>query len=133
MSDGLNWVMLIGNLGADPELRHSPNGHSVMKLRLATTGNYVDKDSVKQEVTDWHRVAMFGRRGETLSKALKKGERVLVQGRLHTSSYEKQGQKHYSTEVIASDIFVRSDERTNGGYGRPPVAETSVAAADLPF
>ena len=111
MAEGLNKVMLLGNLGADPELRVSAGGDPILKLRLATTENYLDRNNARQERTEWHQVTMFGKRGEALSRFLKKGERVFVEGRIQTSSYEKDGEKRYRTEVVATNVIL------NGGKG----------------
>lgn len=111
MAEGLNKVMLLGNLGADPELRISAGGEAILKLRLATTENYLDRNNTRQDRTEWHQVTMFGKRGEALSKFLKKGERVFVEGRIQTSSYEKDGEKRYRTEVVATNVIL------NGGKG----------------
>lgn len=117
--EGLNKVFLYGNLGADPELRVTAGGgQSLLKLRVATTESYADKTGARQERTEWHWVILWGRRGEALSKFLKKGERVFIEGSLRTSSYEKDGEKRYSTEIVASNIIL-------GGAPRP-----SRAAAD---
>lgn len=118
MAEGLNKVMLLGNLGADPELKVTQGGQAVLKLRLATTESYLDKNNTRQERTEWHSVTLWGRRGEALAKFLTKGERIFVEGRLSTSSYEKEGQKHYRTEVIATNIIL-------GGRGK--------GAGDAPF
>ena len=113
MAEGLNRVMLLGNLGADPELRVTPGGQAILKLRLATTETYLDKNNVRQERTEWHRVTLWGKRGEALGKFLTKGDRIFVEGRLQTSSYEKNGEKRYSTDVIATNIIL-----SGGGRGR---------------
>lgn len=102
---GMNRVTLFGNLGADPELRTAPGGLSILHLRLATNETYVDKNQERQERTEWHDVVVFGARAEGLAKALKKGERLLVEGRLSTSSYEKEGVKRWRTEIVARDVF----------------------------
>lgn len=132
MSEGLNHVTLFGNLGADPELRQTTKG-PVLKMRLATNYSWFDKEKQqREERVEWHDVAMFGRRAEALSKILTKGSRVLVQGHLSTSSWEKDGQKHYRTEVIADDLKLGGGGRpSNGAFARAPVAP--VAMADLPF
>jgi single-strand DNA-binding protein len=106
MTQGLNKVMLFGNLGADPELRHTATGSNVLSFRVATTEVYFDKQQQKQERTEWHQVTLFGARAEPLAKLLHKGSRVLVEGRLQTTSYDKDGSKRYKTEVIATDLFL---------------------------
>lgn len=127
MSEGLNQVTLFGNLGADPELRFTQAGAAVLNIRLATTVSFLDKNKERQEITDWHTVTVWGKRGEGLAKVLGKGDRVLVIGSLRTSSYEgKDGEKRYKTEVVARDVFLGgrsnggSGERSAGGGGRPP-------------
>src|SRR5580692_12826159 len=115
MAEGLNRVMLVGNLGADPELRVTPSGQSILKLRLATTETYLDKSNVRQERTEWHRVTVWGRRAEALGKLLTKGDSLFVEGRLQTSSYEKNGEKRYSTEVVATNIILPGRGRGEGG------------------
>jgi single-strand DNA-binding protein len=113
MAEGLNRVTLLGNLGADPELRVTPGGQAVLKLRLATNESYLDRNNVRQERTEWHRVTVWGRRAEALGKILQKGDSLLIEGRLQTSSYEKNGEKRYSTEVVANNIVL-----PGGGRGR---------------
>ena len=113
MADGLNKVMLLGNLGADPELRVTQGGQAVLKLRLATTETYLDRDRVRQEKTEWHSVVIWGKRAESLAKFLSKGSRLFVEGGLRTSSYDdKDGNKRYKTEVNATNIILA------GGGGR---------------
>src|SRR6476646_1529099 len=111
MAEGLNRVMLLGNLGADPELRVTPGGQAVLKLRLATTENYLDRNNTRQERTEWHSVTVWGKRGEALAKFLTKGERVFVEGRIQTSSYEKDGEKRYRTEIVATNIILSGGSR----------------------
>ena len=117
MSEGLNRVMLLGNLGADPELRYTQGGQAVLHLRLATTESYLDKDKVRRERTDWHNVVVWGKRGEALARILRRGSTILVEGSLRTSSYEKNGEKRYRTEVAATNIVL--PPRGNGGGSRP--------------
>ncbi|MGH7269849.1 MAG: single-stranded DNA-binding protein [Polyangiaceae bacterium] len=114
MSEGLNRVMLLGNLGADPELRVTPGGQAILKLRLATNESYLDRNNVRQERTEWHRVTVWGRRAEALGKILVKGDPLLIEGRLQTSTYEKNGEKRYSTEVVASNIVLPGRGRGEG-------------------
>lgn len=114
MAEGLNRVMLLGNLGADPELRQTQSGQAVLNLRLATTESYLDRDRVRRERTDWHNVVVWGKRGEGLARILSKGSSIFVEGSLRTSSYEgRDGQKRYRTEVNARNILL-----TGGGRGR---------------
>ena len=124
MAEGLNKVMLLGNLGADPELKMTQSGQAVLKLRLATTETYLDKNQTRQERTEWHSVTLWGKRGEALAKFLTKGERIFVEGSLRTSSYEKNGEKRYSTEINATNIILTGsrgkgagDEMGGGGGG----------------
>lgn len=112
MSEGLNRCMLLGNLGADPELRMTAGGQAVLKLRLATSETYLDRNKVRQERTEWHSVIVWGKRGEALSKILSKGSRVFVEGGLRTSSYDdKEGHKRYKTEVVANNILLAGAAR----------------------
>jgi single-strand DNA-binding protein len=112
MAEGLNKVLLLGNLGADPELRVTPGGQSVLKLRLATTESYLDKSNTRQERTEWHSITVWGKRGEALAKILAKGSSIFIEGSIRTSSYEKDGDKRYRTEIIANNIIL-------SGRGRP--------------
>ena len=117
MADGLNRVMLLGNLGADPELRFTQGGQAVLNMRLATTESYLDKDKVRRERTDWHNVVVWGKRGEALAKILTKGSSVFIEGSLRTSSYDnKEGQKVYKTEINANNILL-TGSRKGGGEG----------------
>jgi single-strand DNA-binding protein len=111
MSDGMNKVILLGNLGSDAELRHTGSGTPVLQFRLATSESYKDKNNAAQERTEWHNVVLWGTRAEALSKILAKGSHVLVEGVLRTSSYEKDGQKRYKTEVHARELLFVSSRR----------------------
>lgn len=107
MAEGLNRVMLLGNLGADPELRTTQGGDGVLRLRIATTERYLDRNKAWQERTEWHNVTVWGKRGEALHRILSKGSTIFVEGSLRTSSYEnKEGQKVYKTEVVAQNIIL---------------------------
>jgi len=128
MAEGLNRVMLLGNLGADPELRVTPGGQAVLKLRLATNETYLDRNNVRQERTEWHRVTVWGRRAEALGKFLQKGHLLFVEGRLQTSSYEKNGEKRYSTEIVATNIVLAGGGR--GARGEEGMREGGRAPRD---
>jgi single-strand DNA-binding protein len=98
----VNKVILIGNLGADPETRYLPSGDAVTNIRIATTETWKDKNGEKQEHTEWHRVAFFGRLAEIAGEYLKKGSPVYVEGRLQTRKWQdKDGQERYTTEIRA--------------------------------
>jgi single-strand DNA-binding protein len=128
MADGLNRVMLIGNLGADPELRFTQGGQGVLNMRLATTETYLDKNRQRMERTDWHNVVVWGKRGEALAKILVKGSSVFVEGSLRTSSYDnREGVKVYKTEIIANNILI-----TNGRNRGEAPAEREVVYDDAP-
>src|SRR5689334_20270470 len=122
MAEGLNRVLLLGNLGADPELRVTPGGQPVLKLRLATTESYLDKNNTRQERTEWHQITVWGKRGEALSKFLTKGSSIFVEGRIQTSSYEKDGEKRYRTEIIANNIILAGGRGRGAGEARDEMA-----------
>jgi single-strand DNA-binding protein len=118
MAEGLNKVMLLGNLGADPELRMTQGGQAILKLRLATSETYLDKSNVRQERTEWHSITVWGKRGEALAKILAKGSRIFVEGGLRTSSYDdKNGEKRYRTEIVASNILLAGGAGAGGARG----------------
>lgn len=121
MSDGLNRVMLLGNIGADPELRSTSGGQAVLKLRLATSESYLDQNKNRQERTEWHSVVIWGKRGEALSKILSKGSRVFIEGGLRTTSYDdKEGHKRYRTEVVASNVILAGGGQRSSSQAAPP-------------
>ena len=117
---GLNKVMLIGNLGRDPEIRYSQQGMAVVNFSLATSEQWTDKNTgEKQERTEWHNIVSFGKQAEILEKYLSKGSSVYIEGRLQTTSYEKDGQTHYPTKIVVSNFqFLggRQDSQGGGGY-----------------
>ncbi|HVX94713.1 MAG TPA: single-stranded DNA-binding protein [Polyangia bacterium] len=114
----VNKVILIGNLGADPELKYTPSSRALCNLRIATTEVFKDKSGQKQEKTEWHRVTVWGDQAENCSKYLAKGRSVYIEGRLQTRSYEKEGQKHYATDVVADRVvFLGGGGGGEGGGG----------------
>ncbi len=155
MARGVNKVILIGNLGADPETRSMPSGMTVANIRIATSESWKDKQSGEQkERTEWHNVALFGRLGEIAGEYLRKGAQVYIEGSLRTRKWQdKEGRDRYTTEVIANDMQMiggRGAGGSGGGSGggtgsyetreRPASAEPAPAGAsaegfddDIPF
>lgn len=116
-SRGINKVILVGNVGQDPETRYMPNGGAVTNLSLATSETWKDKNSgEQQERTEWHRVVFYQRLAEIVAEYVKKGSKLYVEGRLQTRSWEQDGVKRYSTEIIANDMQML-DSRSGGGDG----------------
>ncbi|AMP38632.1 single-stranded DNA-binding protein [Ralstonia syzygii subsp. celebesensis] len=114
----VNKVIIVGNLGADPETRYMPSGDAVTNIRVATTDRYKDKASGEmREATEWHRIAFFGRLAEIAGEYLKKGSQVYVEGRLKTRQWEKDGQKQYSTEIVAEQMQMLGGRQGEGGGG----------------
>ena len=104
---GVNKVILIGNLGADPEVRHTTSGTPVANFRIATTESYTDRNGEKVQRTEWHRIVAFGKLAEIVGQYLKKGKQVYVEGRLQTRDWEGQdGQKRYTTEIICNQMVM---------------------------
>ncbi|MCM2280636.1 MAG: single-stranded DNA-binding protein [Bdellovibrionaceae bacterium] len=102
---GVNKVIIVGRLGADPEVKSVGSGQTVTRLSVATSENWVDKEGQKQERTEWHRVVVWGRLAEICGKHLSKGRQVYLEGRLQTRSWEdQQGQKRYTTEIVANTV-----------------------------
>ena len=117
---GVNKVILIGNLGADPEVRFTPSGQAVANFRIATNESWTDKSSgQKQERTEWHRIVVWGKLAELCGEYLKKGRQCFVEGRLQTREWtDKEGKKNYTTEVVANNV-----QFLGGGPGRSGGAE----------
>ena len=117
MARGINKVILIGHLGADPETRAMPSGMTVANLRLATTESWKDKQSgEQQERTEWHNVALFGRLGEIAAEYLRKGSQVYIEGRLRTRKWQdKEGRDRYTTEIVANEMQMLGGRGGGGG------------------
>lgn len=126
MARGINKVILIGNVGGDPETRYLPNGNAVTNLTLATSDSWRDKQTGQmQERTEWHRVTFFGKIAEIAGQYLRKGSKIYIEGRLQTREWEKDGVKRYTTEVIVDigGAMQMLDSRgDNEGGGRPAPA-----------
>ena len=151
---GVNKVILIGNLGADPEVRFTPSGQAVCNFRIATTDTWKDKAGQPQERTEWHRIVVWGKQGELCGEYLKKGRQTYVEGRLQTREWtDKEGKKNWTTEVVANNVTFLAGGRPDGSprpaaaagpsastqadYGPPPQMEDPGmpvgAGDDIPF
>lgn len=126
MARGINKVILIGNLGSDPDTRYTPNGGAVANITLATSDEWKDKATgEKKEKTEWHRVVFFGRLAEIAGEYLKKGSKVYVEGRLQTRKWQdKEGQDRYTTEIVANEMQML-DGRSGGSAGYTQEAPAS--------
>ena len=148
----VNKVILVGNLGKDPEVRHMPNGDAVANFSIATTDTWKDKNGMRQERTEWHNISMYRRLAEIAGEYLKKGSSVYVEGRLQTRKWQdKNGQDRYTTEIICDQMQMLGGKIGGGGEGQrddyddspppPPARRTTQQAAsrtedmddDIPF
>jgi single-strand DNA-binding protein len=124
----VNKVILIGNLGADPEVRYTQNSQAVANFRIATTDVWTDREGNKQERTEWHNIVAWGKLGEICGQYLKKGKQIYVEGRIQTRQWEdKEGGKRYTTEVVANimQMLGRPGDGEGGGGGGGPRPERS--------
>lgn len=122
MARGVNKVILLGNLGADPETRYTAGGSAVTNIRMATTDSWRDRQSgEQQERTEWHRIVFFGRLAEIAAEYLRKGRQCYVEGRIQTRKWQGQdGQDRYTTEIVASDLQLLGGRGDGGGGAAPP-------------
>ncbi len=129
MARGVNKVILIGNLGADPETRAMPSGSTVANLRIATSESWRDKQTgEQQERTEWHRVALFGRLAEIASEYLRKGSQVYIEGSLRTRKWQdKQGNERYSTEIVGNELQMLGGRGGGAGVGAGPAGGGAAA------
>lgn len=111
----VNKVILVGNLGRDPEVRYMPNGEAVCNFSIATTDNWKDKSGVKQEKTEWHNIVMYRRLAEIAGEYLKKGRPVYLEGSLQTRKWEKDGITRYTTEIVANQMQMLGSRNDSGG------------------
>ena len=143
MARGINKVILVGNLGRDPETRYLPSGGAVTNVSLATSRSWKDRDSGEQrEKTEWHRIVFFNRLGEIAGEYLKRGSKVYVEGELRTREWEKEGQKHFTTEIVANEMQMLDskggntdfDAHNNPSSGAPSsLSSTDIIDDDIPF
>ena len=130
----VNKVILVGNLGRDPETRYTTGGDAVTNIRLATTDTWKDKNGEKQEKTEWHSIVFYGRQAEIAAEYLKKGRQIYVEGRLQTRKWQdKEGQDRYTTEIVADRMQMLGNREGGGGGGGgsepPPERERERAGA----
>ena len=132
MKEGINKVILLGNVGLDPELKFGANGSAVLRLRLATSDRWKDKQSGEQkEATEWHTVVFFGPRAEGLAKHITKGSGAYIEGSLRTRSWEKDGVKRYTTEVIGREFRFLGGGQRDGGQQQSKPAEQPADGGDF--
>ena len=130
---GVNKVILVGNLGANPEMRFTQGGQAVANLRIATTERWTDKNGQKQEATEWHRVVVWGKQAEIMGQYLTKGRQVYIEGKIRTRQWQdQQGQKRYSTEVVAQNIQMHGSRDGGGGAGGGGGGRDEMNAATVP-
>jgi single-strand DNA-binding protein len=133
----VNKVILIGNLGADPEVRYTASGTKVTNFRIATTEKWKDKDGNKQERTEWHNIVTYAKLADVCGEYLSKGKQVFIEGRIQTRSWEdRDGQKRYMTEIIASEMKMlggRGGERAEAPSGGGAGSSGPAPDDDIPF
>ena len=120
MARGVNKVILVGNLGNDPETKYTQGGMAITTVSLATTSVRKDKDGQQIEKTEWHRVTLFGKLGEIAGEYLRKGSQCYIEGRIEYGSYDKDGVKHYTTDIIADEMQMLGGKSEGGGGGERP-------------
>ncbi len=135
MNSGMNRVTLFGNIGADPELRTTKDNVALLRFRLATSESWIDKETKeREERTEWHDVVVFGPRAEGLARVLKKGEPLLIEGSLRTTTVEKDGVRKWYTDVVVRDVFFTGRPRKAEEPAQSLIARAAVLReADLPF
>ncbi|MSR10220.1 MAG: single-stranded DNA-binding protein [Gammaproteobacteria bacterium] len=135
-SRGVNKVILVGNLGNDPEVRYMPNGNAVANVSLATSDSWKDKTTgEQQEKTEWHRVIFFNRLAEIVEQYVKKGSKLYIEGRLQTRSWEQDGVKRYTTEIVASEMQMLDSRGAGAGdssFGQDRPSSNAPSARSAP-
>lgn len=133
---GVNKVILIGHLGADPEIRYTASGTAVAKFRIATTEKFTDRDGNRQERTEWHRVVAWRKLAEICGQYLSKGKQVYIEGKIRNDSWEKDGVKQYTYEIVADNmVMLGGGGRSQGREAEPPFGppEGGMPEDDIPF
>ncbi len=121
MAGGVNRVMLLGNLGKDPEMRFTPSGSAVCNFTIATNESWTDKNGQKQDRTEWHRIVVWGKLGELCGEYLKKGRQCFVEGKLQTREWtDKENKKNYTTEIVAQNVQFIGGQGAGAGGGNAP-------------
>jgi len=133
-----NLAILSGNIGQDPETRHTQGGTSVTSFTLATSRNWKDESGERKQQTEWHRITVFGKNGENVAKYCKKGSKVSVQGRIHYSEYtDRDGNKRHATEIIADEVYfldsAKKGEPTTSGIKSEPTMSEAAGTQEVPF
>lgn len=139
----VNKVILVGNLGKDPELRYTPSGVAVANFSLATTERYKDRDGNRQEKTEWHNIVIWRQLAETAGKYLSKGKQVYLEGKIQTRSYDdRDGNKRYITEIVADQMHMlggrddnqqQTGQQQGGGMNQQNSQEPPFDSGDIPF
>lgn len=120
----VNKVIIVGNLGRDPEIRYMPSGDAIANIAVATSYKYKDRNTNEpKELTEWHRISFFGRLAEVVGQYLKKGSSVYIEGRLQTRKYQKDGQDHYATDIIAENMQMLGGSKGDDQGATPPPAK----------
>ena len=134
MARGINKVILVGNLGADPETRYMPSGSAVTNIRVATTESWKDKDTGdQQERTEWHSVAFFGRLAEIVAEYLRKGSQVYIEGKLRTRKWQdREGNDRWSTEEVANEMQMLGSRPGSNAPAQAPAPAAAQVGADVP-
>ena len=140
MATGVNRVILVGHLGADPEMRYTADGTAVCKFSLATSRKYTGRDGQKVEKTEWHRIVAWRKLAEICGQYLVKGKQVMIEGRIEYGSYEKEGVKHYTTDIVAENMQMLGGPGDRVREPEPPFAPPEGAPLergreddDIPF
>jgi len=128
----VNKVILVGNVGRDPEIKHLDKGVAVAKFSLATTENYTSKTGEKVSTTEWHNIVAWRGLAEVVEKYVKKGSQLYIEGRIRTSSYEKDGVKHYTTEINADTMHMLGKRESQAEMGNQPVHAESIQTVSEP-